>query len=100
MNIYKGKKINNGVGGQTVFVNDVLLNKCHDVCNHSPDGFNWGYGGSGAAQLALAILVDYFKKKKKKALINYQQFKWDFISKFGEEWELTTNQIENWYLTK
>ena len=28
------------------------------VWNHSPDGFNWGYGGSGPAQLALAILLE------------------------------------------
>lgn len=27
--------------------------------NHSPDGFNWGYGGSGPSQLALAILFKY-----------------------------------------
>lgn len=26
------------------------------VSNHSPDGFNWGYTGSGPAQTALAIL--------------------------------------------
>jgi hypothetical protein len=30
------------------------------VRNHSPEGFSWGYGGSGPAQLALAILMDYF----------------------------------------
>jgi hypothetical protein len=28
------------------------------VWNHSPDGFNWGYGGSGPARLALAILLE------------------------------------------
>jgi len=27
--------------------------------NHSPDGFEWGYGGSGPAQLALAIYQDF-----------------------------------------
>jgi hypothetical protein len=27
------------------------------VYNHSPDGFAWGYNGSGPAQLALAILM-------------------------------------------
>lgn len=27
------------------------------VRNHSPDGFSWGYNGSGPAQLALAILL-------------------------------------------
>lgn len=26
--------------------------------NHSPDGFEWGYNGSGPAQLALALLLD------------------------------------------
>jgi Family of unknown function (DUF6166) len=31
-----------------------------DLRNHSPTGFAWGYGGSGPAQLALAILADYF----------------------------------------
>jgi uncharacterized protein DUF6166 len=30
----------------------------HDLMNHSPTGFEWGYGGSGPAQLALAILAD------------------------------------------
>ena len=29
-----------------------------DLWNHSPDGPEWGYGGSGPAQLALAILAD------------------------------------------
>lgn len=35
------------------------LDPRHDLWNHSPDGFSWGYGGSGAAQLALAILADF-----------------------------------------
>lgn len=29
-----------------------------DLVNHSPDGFEWGYRGSGPAQLALALLAD------------------------------------------
>jgi hypothetical protein len=28
-----------------------------DVWNHSPNGFAWGYSGSGPAQLALALLL-------------------------------------------
>ena len=31
-----------------------------DIVNRSPTGFAWGYAGSGPAQLALAILADYF----------------------------------------
>lgn len=30
-----------------------------DLANHSPTGPEWGYAGSGPAQLALAILADY-----------------------------------------
>src|SRR5262245_1194599 len=29
-----------------------------DLRSHSPTGFEWGYGGSGPAQLALALLAD------------------------------------------
>ena len=28
------------------------------VRNHSPTGFEWGYGGSGPAQLALALCIE------------------------------------------
>jgi hypothetical protein len=30
------------------------------VMIHSPDGFEWGYNGSGPADLALSILADFF----------------------------------------
>lgn len=48
------------------------------VWNHSPDGFNWGYGGSGPAQLALAILLSAGLDDAR-AVRLHQQFKWDFI---------------------
>jgi len=53
----------------------------NDLCDHSPTGFAWGYGGSGPAQLALAILADVYDDEF--ALANYQQFKWDVVAKFG-----------------
>ena len=31
-----------------------------DVVNHSPNGFEWGYTGSGPAQLACGLLLDYY----------------------------------------
>lgn len=50
------------------------------VWNHSPDGFNAGYGGSGPAQLALAILLECgFEQEHAVAL--HQPFKWEFIAK-------------------
>lgn len=48
------------------------------VANHSPDGFNWGYGGSGPAQLALAILLKFTDEHT--AVRLYQRFKFDIIS--------------------
>ena len=32
------------------------------VAVHSPDGFEYGYAGSGPADLALSILADYFEE--------------------------------------
>jgi hypothetical protein len=47
------------------------------VSNRS-SGFTWGYGGSGPAQLALAILLDL--KGEAFAKRHYQKFKWDVIA--------------------
>lgn len=48
------------------------------IANHSPDGFNWGYGGSGPAQTALAICLELFGERK--AVRKYQEFKSKYIS--------------------
>jgi hypothetical protein len=48
------------------------------IYNHSPDGFNWGYGGSGPAQLALAIMMKYVDART--AQQYYHQFKFGFIA--------------------
>jgi len=50
--------------------------------NHSPDGFCWGYGGSGPCQLALAVLQKL--KGDSYALENYQKFKWEVIAKIPQ----------------
>lgn len=46
---------------------------------HSPDGFEWGYSGSGPAQLALAILMDIFEDELN-VLSHYQDFKSEFLA--------------------
>jgi hypothetical protein len=55
------------------------------VWNHSPDGFNWGYGGSGPAQLALAIVL-----RLTGGYENYQDFKFKFVAGLpqGENFEV------------
>jgi hypothetical protein len=64
--------------------------------NHSPTGFEWGYGGSGPAQLALAILLDSFGAEL--ALAEYQQFKAECVCRMPPEgnWVLTEQEISNW----
>lgn len=66
------------------------------LANHSPDGFEWGYDGSGPAQLALAILLDYTGDKDL-ALRLYQDFKRDMIALLPhDEWVLSGVEIARW----
>lgn len=53
------------------------------IANHSPDGFNHGYMGSGCSQLALAILLELTDEQTAKD--NYVQFKIDVIANLKEE---------------
>ena len=50
-----------------------------DLARHSPTGFEWGFRGSGPAQLALALLLDYTDDKTL-ALAHYTAFKDDVVS--------------------
>ena len=52
--------------------------------NHSPDGFEWGYSGSGPAQLALALLLDATGDKIA-ALKYHQEFKEKFRRPLGSQ---------------
>ena len=99
---YKGIPERTPQGGFKVYRDDELLSPepSQKLINHSPDGFNWGYGGSGPAQLALAILLDTTGDEEL-ALRNYQDFKWDVIAKFpmGQPFELTDVEIGKWLQT-
>lgn len=65
-----------------------------EIVNHSPTGFNFGYGGSGPSQLALAVMMDYLNDKER-ALNLYHQFKFKFIAPaHGNSFEITEAQIK------
>ena len=77
-----------------VTVDGRRLNPRHDLWNHSPYGFEWGYAGSGPAQLALAILADHCANSEE-ALNLYQRFKWEVIAELPHrEWILTSADID------
>jgi Family of unknown function (DUF6166) len=76
-----------------VTVNGAPLNPRLDLWNHSPTGFEWGYGGSGPAQLALALLADHLGDDEK-AIDLHQQFKFSIVAGLPYPgWQLTSLQI-------
>jgi hypothetical protein len=70
------------------------LNPRYDLRNHSPDGFSWGYAGSGPAQLSLALLADALGDDDR-ARDAYQTYKFRVIGRLaGDRFELTDEQIQ------
>jgi hypothetical protein len=70
--------------------------------NHSPDGFEWGYAGSGPSQLALAILFDYTGDAAT-ALENYQDFKFALIAGLSRDsgcWQISGERIQRFLFRK
>ncbi|MDD5411127.1 MAG: DUF6166 domain-containing protein [Methylobacter sp.] len=93
---YRGIKLTE-VGGQIVTRNGERLDHKVSVklLNHSPDGFQWGYSGSGPAQLALALLLDATGDKNL-ALKYHQHFKNEYVAGWGERWEISRDEILEW----
>lgn len=72
------------IATRRVWLDGKLLDpkKSQKLCNHSPDGFNWGYLGSGPAQLALAVLLELeTDRRTKDPLPLYQSFKESLIAR-------------------
>ena len=69
----------------------------NDLWNHSPDGFEWGYSGSGPAQLGLAILADATGEDEV-AVREHQRFKAAFIVPLpqSEPWEIKASVVLAW----
>ena len=66
-----------------------------DLRCHSPTGLEWGYGGSGPAQLALALAADVLQDDEKAQDV-YQQLKFKLIGGLPHEgWVLTEARIRS-----
>jgi hypothetical protein len=91
MKVYKGTR--EGYVAE-VTVDGHPLNPRLDLWNHSPTGFEWGYGGSGPAQLALALLADHLGDSDK-AVNLHQEFKRAVIADLPYRgWTLVSEQIQ------
>nr|WP_245835452.1 DUF6166 domain-containing protein [Natronolimnobius baerhuensis] len=69
-----------------------------DLVNHSPSGFEWGYNGSGPAQLACGLLLDYYDDKQF-AREHYITFRNQVVSQLecngpADCWHLTGAEID------
>jgi hypothetical protein len=93
MKTYRGRR-----EGQVteVTVDNRPLDPRLDLWNHSPTGFEWGYGGSGPAQLALALLADHMTDEEQ-AVSLHQDFKRVVVARLPYRgWELTGSQMNAW----
>lgn len=81
-------------GRAKVFADDKPLKPRLDLFNHSPTGFEWGYGGSGPAQLALAILADALGDDKL-AVRLHQLFKWRIVARLerDDDWHMVGDLV-------
>ena len=91
MKTYQGRREGYAV---SVTVNGRPLNPRLDLWNHSPTGFEWGYGGSGPAQLALALLADHLADDDE-AVVLHQEFKRAVVAGLDRRaWTLTSELIQ------
>lgn len=67
-------------------------NRSQRLFNHSPDGFEWGYQGSGPAQLALALVLDVTDDAALSRQC-HQWFKVAAVSCWGERWDVTAGEV-------
>ena len=96
MKVYRGTQTETGAA---VVVeengNCRTLDPRFDLRNHSPTGFNWGYAGSGPAQLALALAADVLGDDEKAQDV-YQRLEAKLVASLpAEGWSLTEDRIRS-----
>jgi hypothetical protein len=86
------------MGPEAVFVEDEngQVTQLEHRVHHSPDGFSWGYAGSGPADLARSILADHLGYVPPPGV--YQEFKRVHVARWeqGRPWAITSQQIDAW----
>ena len=64
---------------------------------HSHTGFNWGYLGSGPAELARHLVVHATGLRRYLERPDlYQRFKEQFVSQWGDQWAVEGDTVREW----
>jgi hypothetical protein len=95
--VYRGYRTPTAPIGEEceVIVDDEPLERRYDLLSASPSGFEWGYGGSGPAQLAVALLAHAYDDEF--AVEHYQRFKRETIADLPRlGWMLTDRDLDAW----
>lgn len=82
---------------KVVCIDGIVLSpsRSQEYYNHSPDGFNWSYSGSGPSQLALALLLEATNFQE--AMFNYHHFKGEIIAGLPSgDFTLNASVIYDW----
>jgi Family of unknown function (DUF6166) len=100
-----------------------LVGLLHHHVRHSPDGFSWGYTGSGPADLARCLLIDALGDEARCVecagtgrladdagahrchhcdgdgyhVDGYQQFKTDVVARFPPRFTITDTELIDWW---
>ena len=77
------------------YTTQLSLEKSLQVVDHSPDGFQWGYQGSGPSQLAAAILNEVTEDPEITREY-YELFKHDHVSQWADDFEINEFQVRDW----
>jgi hypothetical protein len=101
--LYAGVRTSRTVAGPMVTRNGITLSPLPSqmIRNFSGSvGFDWGYPGSAAKQLALALLLD-LTGSKGVALEFYLALATEVVAAWrGECWELTGAELRDWLARK
>jgi len=89
MRVYTGKRT---LQGNLVMVDGKPLPQRLDLWAHSPTGFEWGYSGSGPAQLALALAADVLHDDERAVRV-HQHLKRKLIANLDGDWTLAEEDI-------
>lgn len=90
MKTFRGERT---IDGLRVLVDGAPLAPRIEAARLSRNGFEWSYEGAEPAQLAFAILAEHWDDEDR-ALRHHDAFMRAVVANFGNEWEMTSADID------